>query len=201
MPAVLDCDSPPSPTRLAPGLLLAQGIGRTGNYFNQELFGAPTDLPWGLQIDRPNSAIPVGIPDTTLFHPTFRLRNAVEHLGRSGPDLGGTKLSLQWGRLFALYLVWYGIGRAFLETIRLDPAELILGVRVNVWGALAAIALGVHHVSPPRFRHQGQSPSAYRPGRQWEPESGVDSEDDYYSVDDISRAGEDNSGSQGSTTS
>jgi len=128
---------------LAPGLLLAQGIGRTGNYFNQELFGAPTNLPWGLQIDRPNSAIPVGIPDTTLFHPTFAYEMLWNVLGALVLIWVGRALSLQWGRLFALYLVWYGIGRAFLENIRLDPAELILGVRVNVWGALAAIALGV----------------------------------------------------------
>ena len=129
---------------LAPGLLLAQGIGRTGNYFNQELFGAPTDLPWGLQIDRPNSAIPVGIPDTTLFHPTFAYEMLWNVLGALVLIWVGRALSLQWGRLFALYLVWYGIGRAFLENIRLDPAELILGVRVNVWGALAAIALRRH---------------------------------------------------------
>ena len=128
---------------LAPGLLLAQGIGRTGNYFNQELFGAPTDLPWGLQIDRPNAAIPVGLPDTTLFHPTFAYEMLWNVLGALVLIWVGRTLSLQWGRLLALYLVWYGVGRAFLETIRLDPAELILGVRVNIWGALFAVLLGV----------------------------------------------------------
>lgn len=186
---------------LAPGLLLAQGIGRTGNYFNQELFGAPTSLPWGLQIDRPNAAIPVGLPDTTLFHPTFAYEMLWNILGALVLIWVGRKLSLQWGRLFALYLIWYGIGRAFLETIRLDPAELIFGVRVNIWGAFAAIALGIILYLRQGFRHPGSEPSPYVPGRQWEPESGVDSADDYYSVDDLVDVSEKNSGSQGPTTS
>ena len=97
--------------------------------------------------------------------------------------------------------MWYGIGRAFLETIRLDPAELILGVRVNVWGALAAIALGIILYLRQGFRHPGAEPSPYVPGRQWEPDSEVDSPDDYYSVDDIVVASEKNAGSPGSTTS
>ncbi|MCF8549017.1 MAG: prolipoprotein diacylglyceryl transferase [Pontimonas sp.] len=186
---------------LAPGLLLAQGIGRTGNYFNQELFGAPTALPWGLQIDRPNPAIPVGLPDTTLFHPTFAYEMAWNILGALVLIWVGRRLSLQWGRVFALYLVWYGIGRAFLETIRLDPAELILGVRVNIWGALAAIALGVILYLRQGFRHPGSEPSPYLPGRQWEPDSEVDSSDDYYSVDDIVGEMDTSAGSQRPTTS
>ncbi len=185
---------------LAPGLLLAQGIGRTGNYFNQELFGAPTDLPWGLQIDRPNSAIPVGIPETTLFHPTFAYEMLWNVLGALVLIWVGRALSLQWGRLFALYLVWYGIGRAFLENIRLDPAELILGVRVNVWGALAAIVLGCH-LPDPRITSSRFRAHAYRPGREWKPESGVDSEDDYYSVDDLIEQEDSTAGSGKTTTS
>jgi prolipoprotein diacylglyceryl transferase len=186
---------------LAPGLLLAQGIGRTGNYFNQELFGAPTGLPWGLQIDRPNSAIPVGLPDTTLFHPTFAYEMLWNVLGALVLIWVGRKLSLQWGRLLALYLVWYGIGRAMLETIRLDPAELILGVRVNIWGALLAVAVGIVFYLRQGYRHPGSEPSAYLPGREWEPESAVDSEDDYYSIDDIVGESDKTAGSRGSTTS
>jgi prolipoprotein diacylglyceryl transferase len=186
---------------LAPGLLLAQGIGRTGNYFNQELFGAPTDLPWGLQIDRPNSAIPVGLPDDTLFHPTFAYEMLWNVLGALVLIWVGRKLSLQWGRLFALYLVWYGIGRAFLETIRLDPAELILGVRVNVWGALLAIVLGIALYVRQGRRHPGAEPSPYLPGREWKPESEVHSEDDYFSLDDVDVDMEKPAGRQESTTS
>jgi prolipoprotein diacylglyceryl transferase len=186
---------------LAPGLLLAQGLGRTGNYFNQELFGAPTGLPWGLQIDRPNSAIPVGLPDTTLFHPTFAYEMLWNVLGALVLIWVGRKLSLQWGRLLALYLVWYGIGRAMLETIRLDPAELILGVRVNIWGALLAVVLGIILYVRQGYRHPGSEPSAYLPGKEWEPESAVDSEDDYYSIDDIVSESDKTAGSRGSTTS
>jgi len=73
----------------------------------------------------------------------------------------GKQFSLQWGRIFGLYLVWYGIGRAFLETIRLDPAELILGIRVNIWGAFAAIVLGVIIVVAQARRHPGAEPGVY----------------------------------------
>ena len=186
---------------LAPGMLLAQGIGRTGNYFNQELFGAPTGLPWGLQIDRPNAAIPVGLPDTTLFHPTFAYEMLWNVLGALVLIWVGRKLALQWGRLLALYLVWYGIGRAMLETIRLDPAELILGVRVNIWGALLAVVLGIILYVRQGYRHPGSEPSAYLPGKEWEPESAVHSEDDYYSIDDIVSESDKTAGSRGSTTS
>ena len=190
---------------LAPGLLLAQGIGRTGNYFNQELFGAPTDLPWGLQIDRPNAAIPVGLPDTTLFHPTFAYEMLWNVLGALVLIWVGRTLSLQWGRLLALYLVWYGVGRVFLETIRLDPAELILGVRVNIWGALFAVLLGVILFVRQGYRHPGSEPSPYHPGKEWTPgsdaDSEVDSEDDYYSVDDIVGESGKTAGRSGSTTS
>lgn len=186
---------------LAPGLLLAQGIGRTGNYFNQELFGSPTALPWGLQIDRPNGAIPVGLPADTLFHPTFAYEMLWNILGALVLIWVGKTLTLQWGRLFALYLVWYGIGRAFLETIRLDPAELILGVRVNIWGALLAILLGIILFIRQGRAHPGNEPSPYLPGKEWIPESAIDSEDDYYSVDDIVASSEKTAGRSDSTTS
>jgi len=112
---------------LAPGLLVAQGIGRMGNYFNQELFGAPTNLPWGLEIDPGNRAIPVGLPVDTLFHPTFLYEMWWNLLGAMIIIALSKRFSLQWGRVFALYLIWYGVGRFFLETLRLDVAEVILG--------------------------------------------------------------------------
>lgn len=186
---------------LAPGLLLAQGIGRLGNYANQELFGAPTDLPWGLAIDRPNAAIPVGIPEGTLFHPTFAYELLWNVAGAFVLVWAGARLSLQWGRLFALYLVWYGLGRAFLETLRLDPAELILGVRVNIWGALFAVVLGLVLFFWLARRHPGREPGLYVAGREWTPESGVDSQDEYFSVDDIAADSENTASTRGSTTS
>ena len=169
---------------LAPGLLLAQGIGRLGNYFNQELFGAPTDLPWGLIIDRPNVAIPVGLTDTTLFHPTFAYEMLWNVLGALALIALGRRFSLQWGRLFGLYLVWYGVGRAFLETLRLDPAELLLGIRVNIWGAFAAILIGLAIFVIQGRRHPGSEPGIYHKGKEWIPEPALDSKDDYFVIDD-----------------
>jgi prolipoprotein diacylglyceryl transferase len=168
---------------LAPGLLLAQGIGRMGNYFNQELFGAPTSLPWGLAIDRPNPAIPVGLPADTLFHPTFLYEMAWNIAGAFVLIALGRKFALQWGQLFGVYLMWYGAGRAFLETLRLDPAELILGVRANVWGAVFAILLGLIILIVQANRHPGKEPGIYRPGKEWQGESDVDSGDMYFVVD------------------
>jgi prolipoprotein diacylglyceryl transferase len=168
---------------LAPGLLLAQGIGRMGNYFNQELFGAPTSLPWGLAIDRPNPAIPVGLPAETLFHPTFLYEMAWNIVGAFVLIALGRKFALQWGQLFAVYLMWYGAGRAFLETLRLDPAELIFGVRANVWGAVFAILLGLIILIAQANRHPGKEPGIYRPGKEWRDDSDVDSEDTYFVVD------------------
>jgi prolipoprotein diacylglyceryl transferase len=168
---------------LAPGLLLAQGIGRMGNYFNQELFGAPTSLPWGLAIDRPNPAIPVGLPADTLFHPTFLYEMAWNIAGAFVLIALGRKFALQWGQLFGVYLMWYGAGRAFLETLRLDPAELILGVRANVWGAVFAILLGLIILIVQANRHPGKEPGIYRLGKEWQGESDVDSEDMYFVVD------------------
>jgi len=170
---------------LAPGMLLAQGIGRLGNYFNQELFGAPTSLPWGLNIDRPNAAIPVGIPEDSLFHPTFLYEMVWNFVGVAALIVVGRALTLQWGRLFGLYLVWYGIGRAFLETLRLDPAELLLGVRVNVWTALIVVGVGLIIFLVQAGRHPGLEPSPYYPGKEWVQESGVDSEDNYYAIDAV----------------
>lgn len=181
---------------LAPGLLLAQGIGRMGNYFNQELFGAPTSLPWGLAIDRPNPAIPLGLPEDTLFHPTFLYEMTWNVLGAFVLIAVGRKFVLQWGQLFGVYLMWYGLGRAFLETLRLDPAELLFGVRVNVWGAVFAIVLGLLILFVQANRHPGKEPGIYRPGREWQGQSDVDSEDMYFVVD-----GEPESSETGTTSS
>lgn len=165
---------------LAPGLLVAQGVGRIGNYFNQELFGAPTDLPWGLAIDRPNPAIPVGLPEDTLFHPTFLYEMLWNFFGALVLLALLRKFNLQWGRLFGLYLVWYGVGRFFLETIRLDVAEVFFGLRSNQWAALIAIALGLAIFLVQRVRHPGLEPSVYRPGREWVEPTALHSEDRYW---------------------
>lgn len=182
---------------LAPGLLLAQAFGRLGNYFNHELYGLPTDLPWGLEIEAGNPAFPVGLPEGTLFHPIFlyeiiwNLIGVValllaERIYRRGKvSLGGIEVPglvavgwrMQWGTLIGLYLVWYGTGRTVLESIRVDPSELLLGVRTNVWAAFAAIVIGFVIIIIQSRRHPGLEPGPYLPGREWSPETAVDSED------------------------
>lgn len=171
---------------LAPGLLLAQAFGRLGNWFNQELFGLPTDLPWGLEIDRPNDAIPVGLPDDTLFHPTFLYEIIWNVTGAVVIILLARRFVLQWGKQLGIYLIWYGLGRSVLESIRLDPSELFLGIRVNVWGAWLAVVIGVIIIVTQSRRHTGLEPSAYRAGREWTPESAVHSEHVYTDSDDES---------------
>ena len=169
---------------LAPGLLLAQAFGRLGNWFNQELFGLPTNAPWGLEIDRPNAAIPIGLPDDTLFHPTFLYEIIWNLAGVAVLLLLDARLRVQWGKLLGAYLIWYGVGRSVFETIRLDPSELFLGVRVNVWAAWGAVLLGLIIVLVQRRRHTGDEPSVYQPGREGDPSAGVDSDDVYSDSDD-----------------
>jgi len=164
---------------LAPALLFAQAVGRLGNWFNQELFGLPTDLPWGLQIDSGNKAIPVGLPDGTLFQPLFLYEIIWNVIGVVLLVLIERKFRLQWGKLFALYLIWYGIGRSYLESIRIDPSEFsFLGIPTNVWAAFVAIVLGLVIFYVQSSRHPGLEPSPYRPGREWvRPDAEVDSDD------------------------
>jgi prolipoprotein diacylglyceryl transferase len=174
---------------LAPGLLLAQAIGRLGNWFNHELFGWPTDLPWGLEIESTNPAFPAGLEDGTLFHPTF-LYEIVWNVIGVVVLLGLERFfRLRWGMMFAAYLIWYGVGRAAFETIRVDPSEMFLGIRSNVWASFAAIIIGVVIILVQRRRHPGIEPSVYRPGREWTPadaevDSGDNTESDSDSLDD-----------------
>lgn len=121
----------------APALALAQAIGRWGNWFNQELYGRPTTLPWGLEIDDP-----VGYPPGTTFHPTF-LYESLWNLALAGLLLWiQCRYRLAAGRLFAVYLVGYGTGRFWIEGLRIDPAADVAGLRLNQWVALAAVVGG-----------------------------------------------------------
>jgi prolipoprotein diacylglyceryl transferase len=116
---------------VAPGLLLAQGIGRIGNWWNQELYGKPTDLPWALKIDPEHR--PLDRIDDATYHPTF----LYELLW----DLGGVALLLLLDRrfrfrppaLFALYVSYYCFGRFFEELLRIDPAHELGPLRLNAW--------------------------------------------------------------------
>lgn len=150
---------------LVPGLLAAQAIGRWGNYFNSELFGEPTDLPWGLEISWANPSYPLGLPAGITFHPTFLYESLWSVIGIAALLLLEKRFNLRWGRLFALYLIWYSVGRFFIEGIRLDPSDVILGLRTNQWSAVFGALIGLTLFIVQRYKHTGVEQSAYLPGR------------------------------------
>ncbi|MET9070426.1 prolipoprotein diacylglyceryl transferase [Streptosporangium sandarakinum] len=126
---------------VAPGIAVAQGIGRWGNYFNQELFGGPTDLPWGLEIDpdRPGT-----VPGVSTYHPTFLYESLWDLALALFLVWAGRRFALRHARVFALYVAGYTAGRFWIEGMRVDEAHHILGLRLNQWTSvvlfLAALA-------------------------------------------------------------
>lgn len=142
---------------IAPTLAVGQAIGRVGNWFNQELFGRPTGLPWGLKIDPDRR--PVGYEAVETFHPTF-LYEAVWNLGVAGLVVwADRRFRLGHGRAFALYVMAYTAGRLWIEMLRIDPAEQVLGVRLNVWtSGLVFLAALVYFVVSARRRPGREAP-------------------------------------------
>lgn len=161
---------------IAPGVLVAQAIGRLGNYFNNELFGLPTTLPWGLEISTDNPAYPAGLPAGVLFHPTFLYEMIWNLTGFAVLIWLDRKFKLRWGQMFAAYLITYSIGRAFIESIRIDPSEIFLGLRTNVWSAIAGIAIGVALLVWSRRKHKLEETSVYLAGREPKEPNVIDSE-------------------------
>jgi prolipoprotein diacylglyceryl transferase len=126
---------------VAPGLMLAQAIGRWGNYFNQELFGTPTNLPWGLEIDLENR--PDAYLEDATFHPLFLYESLWNLLGMGLLLWLGSRFRIRPPGLFALYVAWYTFARFFLELIRTDPAHEFLGLRLNDYVSLIIFALAL----------------------------------------------------------
>ncbi|MFD7222577.1 prolipoprotein diacylglyceryl transferase [Streptomyces sp. NPDC056730] len=128
---------PPFADALAPALAVAQAFGRWGNWFNQELYGRPTDLPWALKISEgPNR-------EAGLYHPTF-LYESLWCLGVAALVIWAERrFKLGHGRVFALYVAAYCTGRAWIEYMRVDEAHHILGLRLNVWTAMILFVLAV----------------------------------------------------------
>jgi len=126
---------------VAPGLLLAQAIGRWGNYFNQELFGKPTDLPWGLEIDPENR--PEGYANSETFHPTFLYESLWNLLGVVVLLLVDRRFRIKPPGLFCLYVAWYTFFRFFEELLRIDPSHEYLGLRLNAYVSIAVFVLAV----------------------------------------------------------
>lgn len=129
----------------APTILVAQALGRFGNYFNQELFGGPTTLPWGLEIDRAH--LPVGYVPGTLFHPTFLYEALWNVAGAAFLVWLGRFLARRdgavGGRLMWAYLMVYTSGRVWIEVLRVDEAHRVLGLRLNVWTSILVFLLGL----------------------------------------------------------
>lgn len=122
---------------VAPGIAIAQAIGRFGNYFNQELFGRPTTLPWGLRIDPTNR--PAGFSQFATFHPTF-LYESLWDLGVAALVIvAERRFGLRRGRAFALYAAAYCVGRAWIEALRIDDANRLFGLRLNDYVAIIVL--------------------------------------------------------------
>ena len=138
---------------IAPGVVLAQAIGRFGNYFNQELFGRPTTLPWGLTINPDN---PDAVPGAQAYHPTF-LYESLWDVGVALVVLwADRRYKLGGGRVFALYLALYAVGRFWIEALRIDQAQHFFGLRLNdyVMGVIFAAAVSFFVLRRGRGREQ-----------------------------------------------
>lgn len=174
MPAMADA--------IAPGILLAQAVGRWGNYFNQELFGEPTTLPWGLEVEADHYNFPADLPADTLFHPTFLYESIWNLVGVAVLLLIDRRFKLRNGMMLWSYIVWYTLGRIPIESIRLDHAQdwTIFGItaRTNTWTSvfmfLIAVGLLVYSIiTRPRTAEQkAEAEKIYR--------------DDYVSGDTVS---------------
>jgi len=182
---------------LAPGLLLAQAVGRLGNWFNQELFGAPTTLPWGLRVDD-SVAAAAGYPPGTLFHPTFLYEMVWNIAAALLLIYLDRRFRLGHGRVFWLYVFVYTLGRVWIEMLRIDEAELLrifgLDVRLNVLtsivvgvGALIAfIVVGRRHPGREETVSLGTSPEQARTTESEEPvEQSTDDPDDDTNEDSV----------------
>jgi len=159
---------PPIADAIAPGIALAQAIGRWGNWFNQELFGAPTDLPWGLEIDVANR--PSGYEQYATFHPTF-LYESVWMVGVALVVIwADRRFRMGHGRAFALYVLLYCVGRLWIESLRIDEAHHILGLRLNVWTSiLVGIGALIYLVLSSRMRPGRETVLARAPAEVPEP--------------------------------
>ena len=151
---------PPLADAIAPGLALAQAVGRWGNWFNQELYGAPTTLPWGLEISP--MFRPAATPDIATYHPTF-LYECLWNLGVAGlVILADRRWRLGHGRAFALYVAAYCAGRGWIEYLRVDEAHHVLGLRLNVWTSIVVFLGAVVYFVLSARLHPGREESVDR---------------------------------------
>ena len=155
----------PMADALAPGVLIAQALGRWGNWFNQELFGKPTDLPWGLEIDLAHR--PPGYEQFATFHPTYLYEfvwNVAAFLVVIWLD---RRFRLGHGRVLALYVMAYTLGRGWIEMLRIDTVQLnnVLGLRLNVWTSIVLFVAAAAYFVWATKNRPGRDEQLYEEGR------------------------------------
>lgn len=126
-------------TAVAPGLAFAQSIGRWGNWFNQELFGRATTLPWALRVSD-ETALKAGFEPGTTFHPTFLYESILCVVLGFALIALDRRVPMRAGRLFAFYVAGYTAFRFFVEGLRIDPAHYAGGLRLNQWVSIVVFA-------------------------------------------------------------
>ena len=141
---------------LAPGVIVAQAIGRWGNWFNQELYGRPTDLPWGLEIDTAHR--PLQYLDVTTYHPAF-LYECLWNLAAFALLIWlDRRFRIGHGRVVALYVMLYTLGRGWIENLRIDDVQMndVFGLRLNVWTSIVLFVLAAVYFAWSARRHPGR---------------------------------------------
>jgi len=153
---------------MAPGVLVAQALGRWGNWFNQELYGRPTDLPWGLEIDPANWPSGRSFEPGTTFHPTFLYESLWGLAAFAVLVWADRRFRLGHGQVLAAYVALYTLGRGWIETLRIDDVELsdVGGLRFNVWTSIVLFVAAVAFLAWSRRRHPEREDRVYEPGRE-----------------------------------
>ena len=153
---------------MAPGVLVAQALGRWGNWFNQELYGRPTDLPWGLEIDPVKWPPGRSFEPGTTFHPTFLYESLWGLAAFAVLVWADRRFRLGHGQVLAAYVALYTLGRGWIETLRIDDVELsdVGGLRFNVWTSIVLFVAAVAFLAWSRRRHPDREERVYEPGRE-----------------------------------
>lgn len=153
---------------MAPGVLVAQALGRWGNWFNQELYGRPTDLPWGLEIDPASWPPGRSFEPGTTFHPTFLYESLWALAAFAVLVWADRRFRLGHGQVLAAYVALYSLGRGWIETLRIDDVELsdVGGLRFNVWTSIVLLLVAVAFLVWSRRRHPERESQVYVPGRE-----------------------------------
>ncbi|SEG67421.1 Prolipoprotein diacylglyceryl transferase [Saccharopolyspora kobensis] len=173
---------------VAPGIILAQAIGRLGNWFNQELYGAATTVPWGLEIYRrvdpatglndPIGGVALDHTPITVVHPTFLYELLWNLLVFGLVIWADRKFRMGRGRVFALYVAGYTLGRLWIEMMRTDDATLILGIRINVFTSLIVFAGAVLYLVMVRGKREDPELLKGKPESGEAPAEPVDAKDE-----------------------